>query len=52
MREFFYGLILGAAAMYSWTYFDAPALWAYLTGATDYAVKSTSSYVPPHMRKR
>ena len=44
MREFFYGLILGAALMYSFEYFDAPGVLAYLNGATDMAVKSTHGY--------
>lgn len=44
VREFFYGLVLGAAALYCWNYFDAPAIWSYLTGATEYAVKSTAGY--------
>lgn len=44
MREFVYGLILGIAAMYSFEYFDAPGVLAYLNSATASAVKSTSGY--------
>jgi hypothetical protein len=44
VREFFYGLILGIAAMYSFEYFDAPGVLAYLNSATESAVKSTSGY--------
>jgi len=44
VREFFYGLILGAAAMYCYQYFDAPGIVDYLNGATAAAVKSTSGY--------
>lgn len=44
MREFFYGLIIGAAVVYGYTYFDAPGMVAYLNGATESAVKSTSGY--------
>jgi hypothetical protein len=44
VREFVYGLILGIAAMYSFEYFDAPGVLAYLNSATASAVKSTSGY--------
>jgi hypothetical protein len=44
MREFLYGLILGAAAMYSFEYFDAPGLLTYLNSATESAVQSTHGY--------
>ena len=44
MREFFYGLVLGAAAMYCFAYFDAPGVLAYLNNATASAVQSTHGY--------
>lgn len=44
MREFFYGLVLGAALMYAFEYFDAPGILVYLNSATEYAVESTSGY--------
>jgi hypothetical protein len=44
VREFFYGVILGAAAMYLFEYFDAPGVLAYLNSATQSAVQSTHGY--------
>lgn len=44
MREFFYGLILGVAAMYLFEYLDAPGVLAYLNSATESAVQSTHGY--------
>ncbi len=44
MREFLYGIIVGAALVYCYEYFDAPGIIDYLNGATDTAVKSTSGY--------
>lgn len=44
MREFFYGVILGATAMYLFEYFDAPGTLAALNSATKSAVESTSGY--------
>ena len=44
MREFFYGAILGAAAMWCFEYFDAPGVLAYLNSATEAAVESTRGY--------
>ncbi len=44
VREFFYGLILGGAAMYCFQYFDAPGVLAYLNSATKSAVQSTHGY--------
>lgn len=44
VREFLYGLVLGAALMYGFEYFDAPGILAYLNSATEYAVESTSGY--------
>ena len=44
MREFIYGMILGAATLYAYNYLDAPGILSYLNGATASAVKSTSGY--------
>jgi hypothetical protein len=44
VREFFYGLILGIAAMYGFEYFDAPGVLDYLNSATESAVQSTHGY--------
>jgi hypothetical protein len=44
VREFFYGLILGAASMYLFEYLDAPGVLDYLNSATKSAVESTSGY--------
>jgi hypothetical protein len=44
MREFFYGLILGALSIYCYHHFDAPGILSYLNDATEYAAKSTAGY--------
>ena len=44
MREFCYGVILGASAMYLFEYFDAPGTLSYLNSATKSAVESTAGY--------
>ena len=44
MRQFIYGLIFGAAAMYLYARFDPPKILAYLNAATESAVKSTHGY--------
>lgn len=44
MREFVYGVILGATSMYLFEYFDAPGVLTYLNAATKSAVESTSGY--------
>ena len=44
MREFFYGLIIGAAAMYCYARLDPPKVLAYLNAATQSAVDSTHGY--------
>ena len=44
MRQFIYGLILGAAAMYCYARVDPPTILAYLNSATESAVKSTHGY--------
>ncbi len=52
MREFIYGLILGAAAMYGYRYFDAPGVLAYLNSATEHAVESTHGYGGTYTKKK
>lgn len=44
MREFMYGLVLGAATMYCIEYFDAVGTIDYLNSATKSAVESTAGY--------
>jgi hypothetical protein len=44
VREFLYGLILGAAAMWCFEKFDAPGVLTYLNSATESAVQSTHGY--------
>ena len=44
VREFLYGIVLGAAAMYCFQYFDAPGMLTYLNSATQAAVQSTHGY--------
>ena len=44
MRQFIYGLILGAAAMYCYARVDPPKVFAYLNQATKSAVESTRGY--------
>lgn len=44
MRQFIYGLILGAATMFAYERLDPLAVFAYLNAATESAVKSTSGY--------
>ena len=44
VRQFIYGVILGAAAMFAYERLDPPAILAYLNSATASAVKSTSGY--------
>lgn len=44
MRQFIYGLILGAATLFAYERLDPPAILAYLNAATESAVKSTSGY--------
>jgi len=52
MREFFYGVILGAASLYLFEYFDAPGVLNYLNSATQSAVQSTSGYGGSHSKKK
>ena len=47
VRQFFYGIILGAAAMYCYERFDPPRVLAYLNSATQSAVQSTHGYAGP-----
>ncbi len=51
MREFVYGVILGATAMWMFEYFDAPGVLSYLNSATESAVESTSGYGGTQKRK-
>ena len=51
MREFIYGLIIGAALTYGYNYFDAPGILAYLNSATASAVKSTHGYTEGSPRR-
>lgn len=44
MRQFIYGMILGAAAMYCYVRLDPPKVLAYLNAATQSAVESTHGY--------
>ena len=44
MREFFYGVILGALTIYCYHHFDAPGVLAYLNDATASAARSTAGY--------
>lgn len=44
MREFLYGLVIGAALMWGYETYDIPGQIAYLNSASDYAAKSTSGY--------
>jgi len=44
VREFFYGVILGATAMWLYVHFDAPGVFDFLNSATASAVKSTHGY--------
>jgi hypothetical protein len=51
VRQFFYGLVLGAASMFLYERLDPPALLAYLNSATESAVKSTSGYGGAHKKR-
>jgi hypothetical protein len=44
MRQFLYGVILGAAALYCYERLDPPKVLDYLNAATEYAVESTHGY--------
>jgi hypothetical protein len=44
VREFIYGMIIGAGLLYLYTYFDAPGVVSYLNSATESAVESTAGY--------
>ncbi|MBI1814633.1 MAG: hypothetical protein HYR72_06625 [Deltaproteobacteria bacterium] len=44
MREFIYGLILGAASIWCYRYFDAAGILSYLNSSTQWAVESTRGY--------
>ncbi len=51
MRQFIYGLIMGAAFWYAYERVDPPKIFAYLSAATESAVKSTSGYGGTHNKK-
>lgn len=51
VRQFLYGLLLGAASMYFYERLDPPAILAYLNAATESAVESTSGYGGTHHKK-
>jgi hypothetical protein len=51
VRQFIYGLILGAASMYLYERLDPPAILAYLNAATESAVQSTSGYGGGHKKR-
>ena len=44
VRQFIYGVLLGAVAMFAYERLDPPAILAYLNSATASAVKSTAGY--------
>jgi hypothetical protein len=46
VRQFIYGLIVGAAAMYAYARLDPPKLLAYLNQVTKSAAESTHGYAP------
>jgi hypothetical protein len=51
VRQFLYGLILGAAFWYAYERLDPAKILAYLNSATEHAVKSTSGYGGSQSRK-
>jgi hypothetical protein len=51
VRQLFYGLIVGLAAMYAYERLDPPAILAYLNSATESAAKSTSGYGGTHSKR-
>jgi hypothetical protein len=44
MRDFIYGVIIGAATMFCYVRLDPPTVLAYLNQATSSAVQSTHGY--------
>lgn len=44
MREFVYGVVIGAMVTWAYIHFDAPGIVARLNSATEYAVQSTNGY--------
>jgi len=44
VRQFIYGMIIGAGFMYAYERLDPPSILAYLNSATASAVRSTSGY--------
>jgi hypothetical protein len=51
VRQFFFGLLWGLAAMYLYARFDPPKVLSYLNSATESAVKSTGGYGGTHQKK-
>ncbi len=50
MRQFIYGVILGAAFWYAYERLDPPAVLDYLNSATGAAMRSTSGYGGTHRK--
>ncbi len=48
MRQFIYGVIIGAFAMFAYARLDPPAVLSYLNSLTASAVQSTSGYGGTH----
>ncbi|GIW44169.1 MAG: hypothetical protein KatS3mg077_1451 [Candidatus Binatia bacterium] len=44
MRQFIWGIICGLAFWYAYEKLDPPAIFAYLTQATESAARATSGY--------
>jgi hypothetical protein len=51
VREFIYGLIIGAGVWYAYERLDPPAILAYLNSATEHAARSTSGYGGTHTKR-
>jgi hypothetical protein len=50
VRQFIYGVILGAAFWYAYERVDPPAVLDYLNSATESAMRSTGGYGGAHRR--
>jgi hypothetical protein len=51
VRQFIYGVVLGAAAMYCYARVDPPKVFDYLNSATQSAVQSTHGYTDGHHKQ-
>jgi hypothetical protein len=51
VRQFVYGIVLGAAAMYCYARVDPPKVFDYLNSATQSAVQSTHGYTDGHHKQ-